>query len=83
MCPPVASKPAVVFLTDLSISTFFLWQLRDQQGVNKFQNKMDGHIQAAKVRNVSVCMCLYACTCTYCICVCMCVCMCVRACELV
>ena len=92
MCPPVASKSAVVFLTDLSISTFLLWQLSCQQAVNMFHNKMDSHIQTAKVRSLSVCMCLYAhtcvctraCVCVYayvCACACACMCVCVYACE--
>ena len=45
---------------------------------------MDGHIQTAKVRNVSVCMCLYVFVCAHlCLHVYVCVCVCVRACELV
>ena len=52
--------------------------------VSKFHNKMDDHIQTAKVRNVSVCMCTVV-SARACICVCACVYVrvCVRTCELV
>ena len=69
MCPPVASKSAVVFLTNLSISTFFV--VAEMSADDEQFPKQDGPSHPDS--KSEICVCLHVLYAHSCVCVCVCV----------